>query len=354
MTSKQGQTAADNSTALQAGRDAYYSAGISPEQMVEIFEAVQRSVSLYTEQSKSIIEERLEKFRNNLIKEFSETRSGKIEAFSDPDFQGALLDAQKAVARSGDESLENVLVGLVSKRSTCEKRDRLCLTLNDAISKVGSIPEPDLNTLSLIFIIKEVQQTGVFGIEGLSGFYSKIGAPLLSNISTSKSAINYLGAHNCIVPPSGIGDYKKMLGVLLERYGPLFSKGASEEDFRAEFVDYDNLSARGLIVDSPYGGGLKTFSINGDTLDAHLATYGLFGSYRERYSRLKGNARPSEEELKGVLGRYFFNLNQFVTVYDDPNIRNSSLTSIGIALAHANLSKWVMFPNVPLSVWIKP
>ncbi|SDZ62799.1 hypothetical protein SAMN05444004_1443 [Jannaschia faecimaris] len=100
------------------------------------------------------MEERLEKFRNNLIKGFSENGTGKIEAFSDPDFQGALLDAQKAVARSGDESLENVLVELVRKRSTCEKRDRLCLTLNDAISKVGSIPEPDLNALSLILSLR--------------------------------------------------------------------------------------------------------------------------------------------------------------------------------------------------------
>ncbi|SDZ62791.1 hypothetical protein SAMN05444004_1442 [Jannaschia faecimaris] len=144
-----------------------------------------------------------------------------------------------------------------------------------------------------------------------------------------------------------------MLGVLLERYGPLLSKGAAEEDLRVEFADYDSLAAIGLIVNSPYGRGLKAFSMDGPDLDAKLATDGLSGSYRERYSKVTASARPSEEELKAILDPHFFNLSKFLTVYDIPNIRNSSLTSIGIALAHANLSKGGAFSGIPLSVWIK-
>lgn len=353
MTSKQDQSVSDNSTAIQSSGDVNYSAGISPAQMVEIIESVQKIVQVYTEQSKDIMEQRLESFRGGLLKEFSESGNGKTEAFSDPDFQAALLDAQKAVARSGDESLKDVLIYLVSQKSQYEKRDRLSLTLNDAIAKVGSIPEADLNMLTLIFLFKNVHHSGLSNLPSLAGFMSSAAVPLLSNVSKSDSAVSYLAAHGCVLAPDKIAIRMNALTILLKSYSSIIKKGATEGALRAKFDDYDVLVAMGLVINSPYGNDLKVFLHSGPNLESILVSLGIFGKYADDYNELTKDANPSVEEFKPVFALHLPVLNDLLETYDHPNIRDSRLTSIGIALAHANLAKG-QFRDADLSEWIKP
>jgi hypothetical protein len=245
-----------------------------------------------------------------------------------------------------------MLTDLVAQRSKITERSRLSLTLNDAIAKAGSIPEPDLNTLSLIFLFQNVQNNGLINLESLAEFMASTVEPLLSNISTSDSAVSYLAAHGCVLPPSGISIQQSAMEILLHRYGSILTKGATEAALRGKFSDYDSLVRHGLVVNSPYGNSLKTFLYCGPQLEPSLHKVGLFGAYVKGYEEVTKDAKPSEQEFTEVMCVHMPSISDLLATYNTPSIRDSRLTSIGIALAHANLANGP-FRDVDLSVWIK-
>jgi hypothetical protein len=351
MAGSQRQSAVDGSTAVQAAGDVSINNGLTTPQMVEIITALSSHVETLGNGARVEIEARLKTFEDGLMERFATDDTTRSEAFRDPDFLAATLDAQKAYARSGDDGLRGVLTDLVAQRSKIEKRSRLSLTLNDAIAKVGSIPEADLNTLSLIFLLQKVHHNGVSNLQSLAGFISSAAVPLLSNVSNSDSAVSYLAAHGCVLPPSGFSSQIGALEILLKSYGSIVKKGATEEALRAKFDNYDVLVAKGLVVNSPYGNDLKVFSHSGPVLDQLLGSIGIFGKYSDEYDELTKDANPSTEEFQPVFALHLPVINDFITAYDHPNIRDSRLTSIGIALAHANLAKGPL-RGADLSVWI--
>lgn len=353
MAGNQKQSATDSSTAIQADGDVIINNGLSTAQVVEILAALSSHVETLGNVAKKEIEERLKAFEASVLERFATDETTRSDAFREPDFLAATLDAQKAYARSGDDGLKNVLTDLIAQRSKIEERSRLSLTLNDAIAKVGSIPEPDLNALSLIFLFKNVQNNGISNLEGLAKFLLPTALPLLSNVSTSESAIRYLAAHGCLMPPSGISTQPSAQEILWERYAFLITKGATEEVLRGKFPDYDLMAVRGLIVSSPYGNNLKVFSHSGPQLDTMLANAGVFGKYSDKYTEIAKNAKPSEQEFIQVMANYLPDIGNVLKIYDTPSIRNSTLTSIGIALAHANLENGPL-RDADLSIWITP
>lgn len=353
MLGGQKQNATEGSTAIQATGNVTVNGGLSPGQMVEILSALSAHVETLGNVAKAQIEDRLKTFEASVLERFATDGTTRSEAFRDPDFLAATLDAQKAFARSGDEGLREVLTDLVAQRSKIAERSRLSLTVNDAIAKVGSIPQSDLNTLSMIFTFQNVQNNGLVDIQHLAYFFSSVCLPLLDNISTSESAANYLAAHGCIIPPSGIAVQTEALGILSQRYGAIIAKGVSEDDLRDKFADYDLLQQKGLIVDSPYGNGQKVFAVSGPQLETILPQFGIYGEYSERYKELTSGSQPSGDELQGVMNAHLPRISEIMETYNKPTIKNSRLTSIGIALAHANLAKGPL-RDVDLSIWIKP
>ncbi|KEP68887.1 hypothetical protein DL1_08330 [Thioclava dalianensis] len=353
MLGDQKQNATEGSTAIQAKGDVTVNGGLSPTQMVEILSALTAHVETLGNACRAQIEDRLKIFEAGVLERFAADGTTRSEAFREPDFLAATLDAQKAFARSGDEGLREVLTDLVAQRSKVAERSRLSLTLNDAIAKVGSIPDSDLNTLSMMFIFQNIQINTLTNIQELADYYSRLCLPLLDNISTSQSAINYLAAHGCVIPPSGLGIYSDALEIFSSRYGDIITKGVSEADLRDKFTDYDLLLLRGLIVESPYGNGRKAFAVRGPQLEKILPQFGIYGEYSERYKEVTRHSQPSGDEFQGVMNAHFPRIAEVMAKYNEPIIRNSRLTSIGIALAHANLAKGPL-QNVDLSIWIKP
>ena len=353
MLGDQKQNATEGSTAIQVGGNANVNTGLTPGQLVEILSALSSHVDKLTDVAKGQIEARLKAFESGVMERFATDKATRSEAFRDPDFLAATLDAQKAFARSGDEGLREVLTDLVAQRSKFSERSRLSLTLNDAIAKVGSIPESDLNMISMIFAFQNVQNNGLATMQQLAAFLSSICLPLLEDISSSESAANYLAAHGCIIPQSDIIVQLSAFEILKKRYGHIITKGVTEAQLRNKFDDYDRLLSRGLIVDSPYGNSHKVFAFSGPSLETILAEIGVFGHYSARYSELTENSQPSESEFQKVMSAHLPRISEIMTTYDQTTIRNSRLTSIGIALAHANLAKGPL-RDIDLSVWIRP
>jgi hypothetical protein len=356
MISKQGQNAAEGATAIQAARDVNYNEGISPAQMVEIIDSVQQLVQVYTAQSKDIMEQRLQSFRDGLIKEFSGQGNGKAAAFSDPDFQGALLDAQKAVARSGDKSLEGVLVDLVSQKSQCEKKDRLSLTLNDAIAKAGSMTNEDFDLLALIFVFKNMQMGLIPDLNSLAERLKIVFEPLAANPAEGELAISYLESHGCLrTTVGGIGTFKSGFEILVQRYPGALTKGVArgqlEQVFPAGTPLWDPRSD--IVHQSSFGDELLLL-VPGDAemIDKVFENSGLSDRPGSAYADLARSHPISAEEFFRSAAENFEGAQRVVEKYDSSGARDAILTAVGLALAHARLSKFEFF-SAPLSIWVR-
>lgn len=354
MISKQGQSVSDNSTAIQASGDVNYSAGISTAQVVEIIESVQKLVQVYTEQSQDVMEQRLERFRDGLIKEFSEHGKGKTDAFSDPDFQGALLDAQKAVARSGDDSLEKVLIDLVSQKSQCGKRDRLSLTLNDAISKAGSLTNDDFDLLALVFAFKNMQLANVADVRTLAMRLEMFFGPLAANPAEGELAISYLESHGCLrTTVGGLGTFKSGFEILALRYPGALTRGVTRDQLEEIFPPGSPIWNSDFVKQSQFGDNLLLL-VPGEAemIDRAYENARLPERPGGKYADLVKQHPMTEKDFFDAATSHFEGTQRVVEKYNSSGARDSILTSVGLALAHARLSKFKEF-DVPLSDWVK-
>lgn len=351
MVDSQKQEVSKGSTAVQASGSVTINQGLTTAQMSEIMSAIAVHVERLSSVARGTIEERLNQLQSSLIDRFSSDQSARSDAFAEPDFQAAVLDAQKSYARSGDEGLKLALTDLIAQRSRKMVRSRLSLTLNDAIAKIGFIPDHDLNLLSLIFLFKHVQFEMIGNMQTFCQCFEGPISSIIDSISTSESAASYLAAHGCIVPPS-IGVGPSLYEILRQRYPAIATKGIPEERLRELYPDYDLLVLRQIVINSPFNDSLKRFSIVGPILEEKLPGFGFFGDYSTRYLDISKDFQMNEDEFRGEVERISLVLHKLFDVYDSHSIvRSSALTSVGIALAHANLKSSAV-GNADLSIWI--
>ena len=138
----------------QAGPDGAIYGDMSPDQMTKIMVSMAKQLSIFHADAMKIVDERLASFREEVIKTFVQPGRADPNAFRDPDFQYVLNEAQEAYARSGDEALRNTLMNLIARRSLEPKRNRIAVTLNDAVTKAPALTVNEFAELSLVYLVR--------------------------------------------------------------------------------------------------------------------------------------------------------------------------------------------------------
>ncbi|MDW9500280.1 hypothetical protein CN198_19015 [Sinorhizobium meliloti] len=353
MTDKQVQKAASGSMAIQAQGDVTINQGVSAQQMMEIMDAISARVEKFSLDARTLVEDRLDQFKESLILEFAKDSGARSEAFADPDFQHALFGAQTAYARTNDVDLQAVLVDLVVQRSKQDKRSRLTLTLNDAISKAASFTNEEFSILAIAFLMQRVQNNGIANLQGVAKFYADCLKPLLDTVPAEEGAYSYLESHGCLLMDANIISRPGMLDILLQRYPGCVTKGIPLEELQG-LVPQEQLNRLYVLVtDSPFGASLKVLVPGSkETLAPMGGMLGIQHDFADKYvEKAKANL-PTDKELLAKLVEYEPSLENAAQVYDSSPMRNSRLTSIGVALAHAYLTRTISL-KADLAIWIK-
>lgn len=351
MTNRQSQQVSDNSTAIQATGDV--SVGITPEQMLAIMGEIRNTVHVYGEQSQRLIEERFASFENRVLEKFKSDSSARPDAFADPDFQYVVREAQKSFARSGDASLEDVLIDLVAERSKSEVRNRLTLTLNDAVEKAGSLTSTDFDNLAQIFIFQNVQNNAATNLRHLQQVFSEMFFPIYENASGTEMDFSYLGTHNCIVPGtdgpiSSLDSY----AILKQRYPGALFRGVSIQELESVIpVEHPFWLRKGVVPSAVADDLFVCIFGTEESIAASIAQTGVPAVFGSQYVELAKQHPMSRDEFIAASGEHSQRVSEMLDRYDLPYIKNSRLTSLGVALAHARMAKIELF-DAPLSVWI--
>lgn len=152
-------------------------------------------------------------FINELLNRLQKEKPEAISSFQDPDLQCVLFDAQKAYARSGENRLKNLLVNILVKRAGETDRSFKQIVLNEAINTAPKLTEEQLNTISLVFLLKYKIMNHIFNLDDLIDFFNNIVLPLSINIIRKEidfKHLEYIGCTNNNMYQFVVDDYDSL------------------------------------------------------------------------------------------------------------------------------------------------
>ena len=230
----QEQTAAGGSIAIQSGHNTVVHVGIGLSDMKQIIEAIAAQLPSYAALAGQIVDARLKDFEQRVLERFTNSESSRAEAFKDPDFQYLIGRAQHAYARSGNETVRDALIDLIAQRSKLTERNRLALSLNEAVEKAALLTANEFAELSLAYLFKYTITNGIGDLNALAHILRINVVPLLKDISEEAASYSYLEAQAC----ANIQITQNDIGPLFrDQYGGVLAKGFDQESLKNHLPD---------------------------------------------------------------------------------------------------------------------
>lgn len=184
------QKAAIGSDSTQIGtqNNNYY--GLTPA------EASQMAVDLFMnnfpklqETAMQAVRERVDEIIKEIVSQMETKYAGNYSAFSKPDMQYILVEAEKGYARKGTPELCAILSSLIADRTACPENSYLEMVLDKAIEVAPSLLPKHFDYLTLIFLYKHVCFKDISTLAGLKNRYSEIHD--VFRVASSSNSISY-------------------------------------------------------------------------------------------------------------------------------------------------------------------
>ena len=349
LSKNQEQQAAEGSTAIQAGRDVTITkVGLTYAEVRDIALDVYRAnfyelAGIAKETAKVRAEEITEGFLSKLQKEHPDG----FEKANDPDFQYALFTVQKEYARSGDKDLGDLLVDLLVDRSKHEQRDILQIVLNESLSTAPKLTENQLAVVAMIFLFKYTQNFGIGNHQKLGEYLDKFVAPFSSKVVKNMACYQHLEFTGCGAIGLGANSLESILGTT---YQGQFLNGfdAKEVGDRGVSMGVDPRFFMPCLNDQSK---MQVRANSKETLDKNLEEHAVASDDRVKINALFDVGKMNEIEIKEKCVKIRPYMSELFETWSESAMKNFTLTSVGIAIGHANIKRLVgEFAN--LSIWI--
>lgn len=167
------KSALGSETTQIATQNNYY--GLTPT------EASQMAVDLFMdnfpklqEAAMNTVRERVNEFIQEIVSQIEAKYGGNYSAFSKPDMQYILVEAEKGYARKGTPELCAILSSLIADRTACAESSYMEMVLDKAIETAPSLLPTHLDYLTLIFLYKCVKFRDISTVDHLGRRYNEI------------------------------------------------------------------------------------------------------------------------------------------------------------------------------------
>ena len=254
---------------------------------IEVFE--QNFYELSTV-AKEIATQRVEELINEFLHKLMSKNPEGLNQTTDPDFQYDLFIAQRDYARRGDPILSDMLVRLLIERTKETERPLLQIVLNESIAVVSKLTKEELDTLTALFVIEHHSKNCKF--DNISDFVTYISAyvlPFWNSIKNEDSLFAHLLYTGC-----GVHSWVGTTG--LERF-----------------------------LDSRYKGPVENRTNVGTNVRTHNIRFYI---------------EETDSRIKPIFDRFDMSI-----------LNHMFLTSVGIAIGHANLCS-ITGEEFDLSKWL--
>lgn len=347
--SDQKQNAGDNSTNLQ-GQQVIVNQGISYSDAKEIANDVFKANFIALKQEAAIIaQERAEEVTDKVMAQISKRHPESINQFETPALQDALFTVQKQYAISGDKDLGDLLVDILVDRAASPKRNMVQIVLDESLGIAPKLTIEQFDTLTLNFLLISTRRLDVGNYEELLAHFRRRIVPFVENLSEKHSDYThaeYLGCGHVRA-----GNYGQLEGNLRKTYKAFFSKGFTEEDLKETIGEGVNL--QGLIIRCFHDD--EKFQIGAfdeKVLDEMAQKNGLTDDIKQKLKQLFESSTKPSNEIKNMLINEIPEMEKIFDIWDKSPFKQFELTSVGIAIAHANYRRKIG-DTMDLSMWIK-
>ncbi|MEQ8476495.1 LPO_1073/Vpar_1526 family protein [Fulvivirga sp.] len=342
------QEGGEKSTNLQ-GQSIVINQGISYKDAKEIATDVFKSNYLeLSSKAAATARERAEELIDDFLKEVKGRNPEAIKTMEDPGMQHAIFLAQKDYARIGDKNLSDMLVDILVDRASQTERNLIQIVLDESLNIVPKLTNSQLDTLTVAFILKYSRNHNVNNLNTFKKYLISHLKPFTSSLSKENSLYQHLEFTGCVSVSIGSSNIENILS---QTYKGIFCKGFTEEEFdmqEGNFEKFKPLLVPCLQDKTKY----QLNAIDDDTLDQKAKQLKLTDFDIITLKPFLNSHQMNGKELKDIIidqGKF---MNTLFDVWDNSSLKSITLTSVGIAIAQANLRRKTGI-TVDLGIWIK-
>lgn len=347
--SRQDQRASEGAIAVQSGGDTVINQGVTEDGIRQIIETVAQQQIAFAAVARDIVDARLLKFENQILERFRTDDNARNEAFKDPDFQYLLGRAQHAQARCGDDDVAEALVEMIAQRSRQTERNRLALSLNQAVERAATLTRNEFAELSICYLFRYTVRQGIKSIPEFYKYLNETINLFIDEVSEEDSSYSYLEAQGCatrVMFPVSFRD------LLINSYAGFLSKGFAIADV-ADILDNNEVQNRLIIL--PCLRNPSLFQANATSKEVFLskmAEIGLSDDKSQQVWAKNEGALMSEEEIISELKSAVPRIDDMFRVWNKTPLQSLNLTSVGIAIGFSNTVR-LSGLEADLAIWIK-
>jgi hypothetical protein len=346
MTS-QSQKGGQNSTNIQAEE-------ITINQGLSLSDVRQVALDVYKAnfyelagEAKEIASSRAEEITEKFLSKLQVENSTGFDEAKDPDFQHALFTVQKEYARTGDEDLGDLLVDLLVDRSKQCDRNLTQIVLNECLAIAPKLTNDQLSAIAIIFLFKYTQTPSIGNHDLLAKYLDTHCQPFAVSLTKSQSCYRHLEYSGCASISSGRRSLENALSI---NYRGLFLKGfdKSELDEKELSVGFDERFFVQCINDSTK---IQVRALSKSSLVTFMDQSKVSPDDKEKIVALFNLNKMTDEEIRAKCIELRPYMSDLFETRSNSLMQNISLTSVGIAIGHANIKRLVgEFSN--LKIWL--
>lgn len=350
MFGKQEQSAGDGGTAIQAGGNVVVVQGVSASEVRQIaLDVFQANFFRARGAAMEIAKARGEQITDKVVSKLERENPEGLNQASTPDFQDAIFTVQKEYAKAGDERLGDLLVDLLVDRSKHPNRDLMQLVLNESLHTAPKLTAAQINTLSVIFVLRHVVNNGLDSLAKLREWFEQLLRPPLGEMAASRSTFQHLEFTGCGTASFSVVNLEN---AWTEQYQGIFMRGFDTS--RLEWANLRPELRQALVIpclNDP--GRLQIAALNRQVLMQKIAgVANVTDDERGRIDALYAEGSVDAAIVKeGVLSAIPW-LAGVHGIWESSGMGGFQLTSVGMAIGHANVKRLVG-EFAPLSIWIQ-
>ena len=343
--SKQIQKSGDSSVNIQVGQ---ITAGLTYEDtktmLLDLFKSNFYQLAGIAEDT---AKKRAEEITNQFLDELMKKNPKGLNSAREPDLQCALFTVQKEYAKSGDKDLGSILVDILVDRTKELNRNIKQIVLNESLETAPKLTKSQYSALSVIFILKYTKYTRMINLDEFTKYIDHVISPFVSDLvknDTCYQHLEYAGAGTI-----GIGSVR-IEKVFLSQYPGLFVKGFKQKDI-SDLLEKEPrlLEIISKCLRDP--NLLQIRAIDEPTIHTIASQIGVDPSVINELIEVQKRHMMNEKEVKDYSVLAHPCIKDLYDVWDNSYMKSLSLTSVGIAIGHANIRR-VTGDEYDLSIWI--
>jgi hypothetical protein len=298
--------------------------------------------------AENLVKQRANELLESYLREIASRNPESITNSKDPDMQYALYAAQRAYARSGNKDLADILVDILADRAKHVGGSLTQIVLNESIEIAPKLTPSHYDTLSVIFLHRYVHQRSVNSLNTFLECLRENTLPFLINVRKEVSHyqhLEYAGCGSIQLTAISLPEIWRRLypglflkGVTIEAIQELFNTDVDYHQYIIQCLHENTLYQINAISESVIATKLRENNHNQEMVDK-VAGF------------MKANLMD-DKEIQDYVVKNFEESKLLFDVWENSSIKSFNLTSVGIAVAHANVRRKTN-QVIDLSHWIK-